>query len=106
AVANFNVHWLSSRCQGGNAQQVCHAFRYALGVRELSPDWHLLDAIPAIRWQVRKVDAIDLSSDFFWADDNHGEEALAILAAHGRADRAIETNVDRDPDALLKSMKR
>ena len=106
AITNFNVHWLSSRCQGGNAQEVCHAFRYAHGARELPPDWHVLDTIPAARWERRKVDAIDLSSDFFWVDDNHGEEALAILAAHGRADRAIETNVDRDPDALLRAMKR
>jgi hypothetical protein len=106
AVTNFNVHWLSSRCQRGNAQEVCHAFRYALGARELPPDWHLLDTIPAERWERRKVDSIDLSSDFFWVDDNHGEEALAILAAHGRAGRAIETNVDRDPDALLKALKR
>jgi hypothetical protein len=105
-ITNFNVHWLSSRCQGGNAQEVCHAFRYALGVREFSPDWHPLDTIPAARWERRKVDAIDLSTDFYWVDDNHGEEALAILAAHGRADRAIETNVDRDRDALLGATKR
>jgi hypothetical protein len=29
-----------------------------------------------------------------------------VRVAHGRADRAIETNVDRDPDALLRAMKR
>jgi hypothetical protein len=106
ALKNFHVRWLSSRCQGGNAQEVCHAFRYALGARELPPDWHLLDTIPAARWDRRKVDAIDFLTNFFWVDDNHGEEALAILTAHGRADRAIETNVDRDPDALLRAMKR
>src|ERR1700680_1469575 len=102
----FDLQWLSSRCQGGNATEVCHAFRYALGVRELPKDWHILDTIPAARWTTRKVDAIDLSTDFYWVDDNHGEAALAFLASHGRADRAIETNVDRDPEALLETMHR
>jgi hypothetical protein len=103
AVQNFDVRWLSSRCQSGDAQQVCHAFRYALPARELPADWRFVEGIPAIRWGARKIDVIDLSSDFFWLDDAHGDEALAILAAHGKADRAIEASVDRDPEALLRA---
>jgi hypothetical protein len=105
-IKNFDVRWLSSRCQGGDAQEVCHAFRYALGARDLPLDWRFLETIQAARWARRKVDAIDLSADFYWVDDNHCEDALAFLASHGRADRAIETNVDRDPDALLETMHR
>ena len=45
-------------------------------------------------------------SNFYWVDDAHGDDALAFLASHGRADRAIEANVDRDPDALLETMHR
>jgi hypothetical protein len=103
-IKNFDVRWLSSRCQGGDAQEVCHAFRYALGARDLPLDWRFLETIPAARWGRRKVDAIDLSTNFYWVDDAHGEDALAFLGSRGRADRAIETNVDRDPDALLKAM--
>jgi hypothetical protein len=104
AIKNFDVRWLSSRCQGGNAEEVCHAFRYALGARDLPPDWRFLETIPATRWGRRKVDAIDLSTDFYWVDDAHGEDSLAILTLHGKADRAVQTSVDRDPDALLKAM--
>ena len=103
AVQNFDVRWLSSRCQSGDAQQVCHAFRYALPARELPADWRLIETIAAACWGERKIDAIDPSSDFFWLDDAHGDEALAILTAHGKADRAIEVSVDRDPEALLRA---
>jgi hypothetical protein len=103
AVQNFDVRWLSSRCQAGDAQEACHALRYALGLPALPADWRFVQAIPAVRWGTRKIDAIDLSSDFFWLDDDHGDEALAILTEHGKADRAIHVNVDRDPDALLRA---
>jgi hypothetical protein len=103
AVQNFDVRWLSSRCQTGDAQQVCDAFRYALPATKLPADWRVLESIPAVQWGARKIDAIDLSSDFYWLDDAHGDEALAILTANGKADRAIEVNVDRDPEALLRA---
>jgi hypothetical protein len=103
AVQNFDVRWLSSRCQSGDARQVCDAFRYALPATELPADWRFLESIPAVQWGARKIDAIDLSSDFYWCDDAHGEEALAIMAAHGKANRAIHVNVDRDPEALLRA---
>jgi hypothetical protein len=103
AIGNFDVRWLSARCQLGDAQQVCDAFRYALPATELPADWRFVEAIPAVRWGTRKIDAIDLSSDFYWLDDAHGDEALAVLTKHGRADRAIHVNVDRDPEALLRA---
>jgi hypothetical protein len=83
--------------------RLCHAFRYALPARELPADWRFIEIIPAVRWGTRKIDAIDLSANFFWCDDAHGEEALAILAEHGRADRAIHVNVDRDAEGLLRA---
>jgi hypothetical protein len=64
----------------------------------------LIEKIPAMRWGSRKIDAIDLSNDFYWVDDDHGVEALSILAAHGKADRAIEVSVDRDREALRHAM--
>jgi hypothetical protein len=67
-------------------------------------DWRFLQTIPATRWGHRKVDASDLSVDFYWVDDAHGEDALAVLTLRGKADRAVQTSVDRDPDALLKAM--
>jgi hypothetical protein len=103
AIQNFDVRWLSSRCQSGDAQQVCDAFRYALPATALPADWRFLASIPAVQWGTRKTDAIDLSSDFYWCDDAHGDEALAILTARGKADRAIHVNVDRDPEALLRA---
>ena len=103
AAPNFDVRWLSSRCQSGDAQQVCYAFRYALPARELPADWRFIEIIPAVQWGAQKIDAIDLASNFYWCDDDHGPEALAILTEHGRADRAIHVNVDRDPEALLRA---
>ena len=102
-VQYFDVRWLSARCQSGDAQQVCDAFRYALPATELPADWRFIETIPAVRWGTRKIDAIDLSSDFYWCDDAHPAEALAILTAHGKADRAIHVSVDRDPEALLRT---
>jgi hypothetical protein len=103
AVQNFDVRWLSSRCQSGDAQHVCDAFRYALPATDLPTEWRFVETIPPVRWGTRKIDAIDLASDFYWCDDAHGDEALAILTEHGKADRAIHVNVDRDPEALLRA---
>jgi hypothetical protein len=103
AVQNFDVRWLSTRCQSGDAQQVCDAFRYALPATELPADWRFVEAIPAVQWGARKIDAIDLSSDFYWCDDAHGDEALAMLTKRGKADRAIHVSVERDPEALLRA---
>lgn len=105
-VEHFDLRWLSTRCQSGDSQQACHAIRYALGLPELPAQWHFLKGIPATRWGSRKIDAIDLSADFYWVDDAHGEEALAILAANGKGDRAVYASVDRDPNALLHAVRR
>jgi len=99
------VRWLSSRGQSGDAQDVCDAFRLAFALPELPKSWRFIETIPAVPWETRKIDAIELSSDFYWLDDDHGEEALAILAQQGKADRAIEISVDRDPKDLLRAVR-
>lgn len=104
-VENFDVRWLSAHCQGGDAEQACHAIRYALPATTLPMEWRLVEAIPAVPWGERKIDAIDLSADFLWIDDNHGPDALAILAACGMDHRAIEVNVNREPDDLLRALR-
>ncbi len=82
-----------------------HAFRYAVAAPELPPEWRFVQEIPAVKWGARKIDAIDLSSDFYWVDDDHGVEALTVLTNHGKASRAVEINVNRDPEDLLRAIR-
>jgi hypothetical protein len=60
-VENFDVRWLSSRCQSGDGQRVGDAFRYVLAARA-SADWRFLESVPATPYGSRKIDAIDVTS--------------------------------------------
>jgi hypothetical protein len=105
ATSEFDVKWLSARCQNGDVDEVCRAFRHALGRQELPVEWRIIETVPADHWTARKIDSVDLAADFFWLDDNPGVEAIAILVAHGRTDRLIEVSVERDPNDLRRAKK-
>ncbi len=105
SLKHCDVRWLSSRCQAGDARDVCEALRLAFALPELPKSWQFIANIPAARWERKKTDAMDLSGDSYWLDTDHGEEALAVLTANGKTDRAIEVSVDRDPKDLPRATR-
>ena len=105
ATARFQCRWLSTRCRQGWPDGSRRAFRLA-GAPLDEPRWAVLDLIQPAGWSVRKIEAIDPKSDFWWIDDNPSEHDRAWLRAHHRQDRLIEVSSDRDPEALLTARSR
>jgi hypothetical protein len=105
ATARFQCRWLSTRCRQGWPDGSRRAFRLA-GAPLDEPRWAVLDLIQPAGWSVRKIEAIDPKSDFWWIDDNPSEHDRAWLRAHHRQNRLIEASSDRDPEALLTARSR
>jgi hypothetical protein len=81
------------------------AFRQA-GAPLSDPRWAVLHQIETAVWSVNKIEGIDLTSDFWWLDDDPSEHHREWLARHGRQDRLIVVSADRNPDALLSARSR
>jgi hypothetical protein len=102
AVESFDVRWLSTRCQGGNVEEVRRAFRLA-GLAATSPTWASIERIPAIKWGTSKTQAIDIAAEcWWWVDDNPTQDDLDLLRRSGRLDRLIKIAAT-DPQALQRA---
>jgi hypothetical protein len=105
ATARFQCRWLSTRCRQGWPDGSRRAFRLA-GAPLDEPRWAVLDLIQPAGWSVRKIEAIDPKSDFWWIDDDPTDDDRAWLRAHRRQDRLIEVSSDHDPKALVTAQSR
>jgi hypothetical protein len=102
-VGAYEVKWLTTRCRHGLPNDVTRAFRHAMQVITLPPSLAaLIDKVSPGLWSRCKTEALDLTTDFYWLDDQPTPTALQVLAQHGRLDRWIEVRVDDDPDDLLR----
>jgi hypothetical protein len=99
ATVISRCRWLSSRCRVGWLGGARRAFRHA-GARLDDPRWQVLDQIEQAVWNLRKTEAIDPASDFWWVDDDPTEMDRRWLRTHHREDRLIQVSSDRDPAAL------
>jgi hypothetical protein len=102
-VDHHDTRWLTTRCRHGLPNDVARAFRHALQVTSLSPMLAaVIDKVSPSLWSRCKTEVIDLTTDFYWLDDNPTPAALQSLIQNGRLDRWIEVRVDHDPDDLLR----
>jgi hypothetical protein len=102
-VESFDVCWLTTRCKHGLPNDITRAFRHAMQVTDLPPKLtELINLVKPTQWNACKTEGIDLSTDFYWIDDNPTREALQVLAQHGCEHRWIEARVDHDPADLLR----
>ena len=102
-VASYNVFWLTTRCRADMPNDLALAFRHAMQVASLpSKLAKLISAVEPAVWNSCKTEGIDLTTNFFWIDDNPTPRALKVLAEHGCQDRWIEARVDHDSHDLLR----
>lgn len=107
AVENFNCYWLTSRSHDGSYDGIERAFRLAIpatnipdGVRRL-----IRNILPA-PWGTIKVKGIDLSTDFYWVDDNPDSASVVVLEKAGLQSRLILASTDQYPDDLERVRKK
>lgn len=102
ATTMHTPFWLTTRDRTGSHAGIVRAFRECRNWDEaLEP---LLRTVKPWAWEASKAVAIDMTSDFYWIDDNPGPFDLLHLEKHGRRDRWLEVNTDIFPDALLSAM--
>jgi hypothetical protein len=102
ATGRFDCRWLSSRCRQGFLDGSRRAFR-AAGAPLDDPRWTVLDLIKPAAWSASKVEAIDPNSDFWWVDDAPTEAERHWLRHHRCEKRLVETNLERDANALIRA---
>jgi hypothetical protein len=105
ATARFRCRWLSARSRRGWPDGTRRAFRSA-GATLTDPRWAVLDLIEPALWTLSKTEAIDLTSDFWWIDDDPSEGDRNWLRAHNCEHRLVEVSADDNPDALRVARSR
>ena len=102
-VESFDVRWLTTRCRRGLPNDITRAFRHAMQVTDLPPKLtELINLVKPTQWNACKTEGIDLSTDFYWIDDNPTPRALEVLAEHGCQDRWIKARTDHNANDLLR----
>jgi hypothetical protein len=62
----------------------------------------LLRSIVAVPWGAEKVSGIDLSSDFYWVDDDPDVGSVAALETVGKASGLLVASTDERPNDLAR----
>jgi hypothetical protein len=103
AVENFDCHWLTSRSHDGTYEEIERAFRFAIPTTNIAAETKdLIRSIKPASWRAAKTSGIDLTSDFYWVDDDPDGASVAALAAVGASSRLIVASTDERPDGLAR----
>jgi hypothetical protein len=97
---NFECFWLTTHCKGNE--------RTALGYLKQFLDQHVIEQLERVKptmWTTMKTEALDLTCDFYWLDDNPFQMEIEFLRSHDKLDRLILVDLN-NKDELLKIKKR
>ncbi len=97
-LKNFDCYWLSTHSRHGELESVLRVFQ----TYENNNLLELIKRIKPVKWNVFKTETIDLSSDFYWVDDQPMQSEINILKENNCLDRWIEVNTRKNPNGLLK----
>ncbi|RZK25055.1 MAG: hypothetical protein EOO63_16565, partial [Hymenobacter sp.] len=86
---HFECYWLTTHCKGDSAT----ALRYLAAHLPLSTLAHL-GVVQPTSWDALKTEAIDLSTDFYWLEDQPFQAEIACLKAAGVADRLLVVDLN------------
>ena len=100
ATEHFDCYWLTTHCDGDTKD----AFLYLVG-KVQAEALPFIEKIKPTRFGVRKTDAIDFTSDFYWLDDTVFESEQAILREKGYLDRFILVDLLSHPQQLSLALK-
>ena len=97
---NFECFWLTTHCKGTErtALQYLKQFLEARVMEQL-------ESVKPTMWTTMKTEALDLTSDFYWLDDNPFQMEIEFLRLHEKLDRLILVDLN-NKDELLKIKKR
>jgi len=57
--------------------------------------------IKPTRWEMRKIDTINLDENFLWFDDVLTDSEEKLLKEKGKLDSHVMVNLDNNPNFLL-----
>jgi len=99
-LQNYECSWLSTHCQQGDTTNL-------IAWLEQHADNTVMELARSIKptsWKTLKTEAIDLSSDFYWIDDEPLCCEIEILKNNNVFDRWIEVNTRKHPEDLKRAM--
>lgn len=94
-INKHDVYWLTTHCNGDATVPVAYLSRFV--------DQEITDLILKIKptkWEIRKIDAINLDEDFMWFDDVLMDSEEKLLKSKGRLSNHIMVDLDANPDFL------
>ena len=97
---NFECFWLTTHCKGSK--------RTALQYLKQFLEPHVIEQLETVKptmWTTMKTEALDLTSDFYWLDDNPFQMEMEFLRSHDNLDRLILVDLN-NKDELLEIKKR
>ncbi len=100
ATKNFECFWLTTHCKGSK--------RTALQYLKQFLEPHVIEQLETVKptmWTTMKTEALDLTSDFYWLDDNPFQMEMEFLRSHDNLDRLILVDLN-NKDELLEIKKR
>lgn len=99
-LKNHDVYWLTTHCNGDATVPVSYLSRF------VTPDiTALLLRIKPTRWEMRKIDAINLDEEFMWFDDVLTDSEEKLLREKGKLSSHIMVDLDANPDFLKDCIK-
>ena len=94
-LKNHDVYWLSAHCDGDATVPVFY-------LSNIFPSdlIELIIRIKPTRWNIRKIEAINLDEEFLWFDDTLMDSEEKILREKGKLDSFVYVNIEKNPDYL------
>lgn len=85
----FTCYWLTTHCKGDSAP----ALRYLARFLPPATLEKLREAVQPTNWDTLKTEAIDVTADFYWLDDQPYQAEIVYLEARGIDDRLLIVNL-------------
>jgi hypothetical protein len=94
-VNNHDTYWLTTHCNGDSTVPVLY-------LSKIFPEelMSLIMRIKPTRWEMRKIDAINLDEKFLWLDDVLMDSEEKLLREKGKLASHVMVNLDENPDFL------
>lgn len=98
-LQNFNCHWLTTHCRGGENKAIPYLQQF-YGPSTMAK----FKQIRPTDWSTLKTEGIDLESDFIWLEDYPFEAEKKVLSLAGKRESLILVDLSRphELDRLFK----
>ena len=99
--SDIDVYWLTTHCMDGNLNNVYNYLSKFLTDEQISLTYSFLPTV----WSENKTEALDLSTNFLWIDDDIYTEEREFLNKNKLMKNIFEINLKDDPKALCKVLE-